>query len=644
MASMRQDEIAQAPEGRWRRLALLAGAFLAVQLFFWGFFNPVFIQPRSGPVEFVRVSQLSVAQLASPDSVALAQARFRETQVAPSVFFPRGYHAIRAEIELAEVPASGLAMLDQNGADNIRIYVNGGLLFGEGEISLPDVTYHALTKQIIRIPPSMLRPGTNRIDTIRTYDIPRLGGNLPSLFGAYDSVARAFGWRNFLLGSGRIVALTTGYVLALFVLVALLRSEKKGLLLWLFFLTAAWVLRSQFYLWADIPLHGYPRGFCYALATLFLSACWPIFVDEWSERPLRFFKAAVLGIFGLSALAISWWLLWVQGDTAWDKATDLLDQAGLLFMAILLGRMLWHFWSTREERHWEAAMLLSLGLLVAIFLFDIVTQGRNTPYLTLTQPLFLLAFSIAFFSRNFRLFQSSAQIGALLRRQLDARTAELRVAHARETELVREQAHGQERQRIMRDMHDGLGSNLMSMLMMARRGKAKHEDYAEGLQQVIDEMRLMIDSMDSVGESLAGALAIFRKRVDPRARAAGFDCRWDLDGIPELPSYSPRTVLQVFRILQEAFTNALKHSGGDRIDIAVRGSDLPGYALRISVADNGVPKAAPRGRGRGVENMKSRAESIGARVAVEHGETGTTVSLHTPVSEADRAPPAGQDG
>lgn len=642
MAASVSDELVRSRN--WRQLARLLAAVVAVQIFFWGFFNPLLIQPKADPVDFVEVEQLSVARLASPDANGLAQAEFRPTEPQPTLHFPRGYHAVRAEIQLPTVPASGLAMLDQNGSDNMRIYVNGHIAYGEGEITLPDVGYNALTKQIIRIPPALLKPGVNRIDTVRTFDIPRLSGNLPSMFGDYDAVSRAFAWKNFLLGPARLISLAVGCVIALFIFSALLRAEQKGLLLWLLLLTVSWTLRSHFFLWADMPLHGFGRGIYYALLTLFLSACWPILVDEWCGRPLRFFKPAMLVIFAVAAAVIAWWLLAVQGDTAWDKATDLLDQAGMLFMAMMLGRMLWHFWRTPENRYWEAAILVSLGLLVAIFLYNIIVHGQNTPYLTLTQPLFLLAFTIAFFSRNFRLFRSSAQINAMLQTQLDERTAELRSAHARETELVRQQAHDAERQRIMRDMHDGLGSNLMSMLMMAKRGKASHNDYAEGLQQVIDEMRLMIDSMDSVGESLAGALSIFRKRVVPRAKAAGFDCRWDLQEGVILPDYTPRAVLQVFRILQEAYTNALKHSGGDRIDIAIRPSDDPDFALLLTVTDNGQGNAAKRGRGRGLDNMKARAASIGGRLEIDQTSAGTVVKLHAPAADASQPVADGANG
>ena len=615
----------------------LGAATLFVQALFWLVFNPVFIQPAVAPVEFIEVTRLSVAEPASPDADALANAEFRTIEPQPSVMFPAGYSAVRAEFVLAEIPPAGLAMLDQNGGDNSQIYVNGQLLHGEGAMRLPGITYHALTKQIIRIPPAMLTLGTNRIDTLRVFDFPRLGGNHPSLFGDYDEVTRAFAWKSFLLAPARAISLTVGCVLALFIFVALVRSQHKQLLVWLLLLTVSWSLHSHFNLWATIPIHGYVRGYYYALLILFLSACWPIFIDAWSGRAIRFFKPAMLMIFAGAAAVIGWWLMVGQGDGAWDRATDLIDQVGMVFMAIMLFRIVWHFSTTNDDRHWEGAILVTLGLTVAIFLANIIMWGRNTPYLTMTQPLLLLAFSIAFFARNFRLFQSSAQINALLRTQLDARTAELAMAHAREKELVRLEAHGAERQRIMRDMHDGLGSNLMSMLMMAKRGKARQEDYVEGIQSVFDEMRLMIGSMSSGGESIGSALSIFGKRAMPRVENAGFTFPWDLAADCPLPDYGPRDLLQIFRIMQEAVTNALKHSGGDRIAVTIAPGTQAAHALRITIADNGSGLTRSAGRGRGLTNMQARARSVGGVLEVIHADNGTCVILDLPENSPSAA-------
>jgi signal transduction histidine kinase len=180
----------------------------------------------------------------------------------------------------------------------------------------------------------------------------------------------------------------------------------------------------------------------------------------------------------------------------------------------------------------------------------------------------------------------------------------------------------------MRDMHDGLGSQLMSMLLMTRRGQSEPAVIADGLQSVIDEMRLMIDSMDSVGESLSSALSIFRERTQSRVEGAGFVFEWTNE-TERLPDYGPRDVLQIFRILQEAVVNALKHSGGDRIAVRITPASDPAFALRIEVADNGGGMKGANARGRGLVNMAARAESLGGALTLDD-TSGTRVTLDLP--------------
>ena len=170
----------------------------------------------------------------------------------------------------------------------------------------------------------------------------------------------------------------------------------------------------------------------------------------------------------------------------------------------------------------------------------------------------------------------------------------------------------------------------MSMLLAARRGEAKPEAVADGLQSVVDEMRLMVDSMDSVGESLLAALTLFRDRVVPRVEAAGFQFDWKNGFGDEFPDYGPRPTLQIFRILQEAVVNAMKHSGGKVISVVVASQPANPRLPRISVIDNGTGIADGAGRGRGLSNMRSRAKSFGATIDWVATGRGTEVVLDLP--------------
>ena len=75
---------------------------------------------------------------------------------------------------------------------------------------------------------------------------------------------------------------------------------------------------------------------------------------------------------------------------------------------------------------------------------------------------------------------------------------------SRDSERVK--ASAQERQRIMQDMHDGLGSQLLSSLMLVERGALSNEQVAQILRESIDDMRLAIDALAQGNTDLLAAL------------------------------------------------------------------------------------------------------------------------------------------
>ena len=136
----------------------------------------------------------------------------------------------------------------------------------------------------------------------------------------------------------------------------------------------------------------------------------------------------------------------------------------------------------------------------------------------------------------------------------------------RESERVKVEA--QERQRIMQDMHDGLGSQLMSSLMLVERGAVSNDQFAQILRESIDDMRLAIDALAADDADLAAALGNLRFRMEPRLRAAGMELTWDARRLPEELGLHPDVVLPILRIVQEALTNALKHSRARAVRLA----------------------------------------------------------------------------
>ncbi|HEX9807268.1 MAG TPA: ATP-binding protein [Alteraurantiacibacter sp.] len=611
----------------------LIAAVIVVQAIFWLAIKPVLIDKPPTDFESITPVAISEAAVERPDYAALEAARFEPVEDFGAWHCcETGYRALRYHIELDEVPEQGLGLYPNINTDNLAIYVNGRFVAGEGDMTLPTIRYGALLRKIYHIQPANLHAGRNEIAFLLVRDgVPYFDYNRP-IIGEYGQMTAQMRSAMFFAGEYKFMALAVIGLIALFALIVLLRSERKGESFWFFMLAASWTALSLYYVWIDRPMHGAAHMSFYFCVSLLLSLSWFCWADSWSAKPMVWPRRVAIAVFLMLAPTMVASLYFLSSGENFDRAGEILDYASIGFAIATIIRIVHGFIGSREDRYWEAAIVILLVTLLLLNAVTELTQSINMGYVGRSQPFLILGLAIAFFSRNVRLFRSQGQITALLEAQLDERTAELQLAHARQRKLVRQQAFDEERRRIMRDMHDGLGSNLMSMLLAARRGKAEPHTVAEGLQSVIDEMRLLIDSMDSVGESLSAALATFRARVEPRVREAGFAFDWMDETGGMLPAYGPRQVLQIFRILQEAVINALKHSEGSRITISV----LPAAdGIIITIADDGHGRLpAETGRGRGLGNMRSRAAQAGGTLSVRQSDTGLTVELALPGAHA----------
>ena len=115
-------------------------------------------------------------------------------------------------------------------------------------------------------------------------------------------------------------------------------------------------------------------------------------------------------------------------------------------------------------------------------------------------------------------------------------------------------------------------------------------------------------------------------------RRNGIDLEWKIDDVHGLDAFSPEAVLHVLRIIQESVTNAVRHAQASRIAVEVRSSDDRRGRLRLSIRDNGRgPQRHVSSSGRGVQNMRSRAEELGALLRIEEASPGTRIELSIPL-------------
>jgi PAS domain S-box-containing protein len=235
-----------------------------------------------------------------------------------------------------------------------------------------------------------------------------------------------------------------------------------------------------------------------------------------------------------------------------------------------------------------------------------------------------------------KLVEQSMRDNAIeLERMVDERTAALRRLSVR---LMTTQ--DEERRRIARDLHDGLGQELAVVKMVL--GKAFQEPAADSERQVCIEASEIVDHAIQQVRSLShllhpplldevGLLSALRWYLEGLTERCGIETSLDVQ--PEFPRLALDLETAVFRIVQEALTNVFRHSEARKASITLIQRE---NATVITVQDDGkgIPKRIaeqqPDSVGIGISGMKQRAKEFGGELRLTNTHPGTLVELVIP--------------
>lgn len=252
-----------------------------------------------------------------------------------------------------------------------------------------------------------------------------------------------------------------------------------------------------------------------------------------------------------------------------------------------------------------------------------------TPLMAFT---FLMSVSASVQMRVGRALRAETQHKRLLQAEVQRQRSELEALHERESARSREQAISDERARIVREMHDGLGSQLVGLLSTVESGQYTQSDLANEVQEAMGHLRLTIDNLDPLADDLSSLLGQIRFRLDGRLRKAGLRLVWRVEALPVLEQVSAADLGHLQKLLFEAFTNVIKHAAATEVRVSASLHQLR-QSIDIRIQDNGLGfRAGDAPLGRGMHNMHHRAAQIGAilRVRAEPG-MGTEVHIEWPL-------------
>jgi signal transduction histidine kinase len=528
---------------------------------------------------------------------------------------------LRARFVLRTVPRDAAALYISSALLGLRVFINGAEL---GNTSVSNAESFGWNYPLYySVPAALLRPGDNTIDLRLKLNPAGRGGLRGMELGSHAELKplydRVLFWR---VTGPQITSLIT-VLLGIGALLVWLRRRRETVYGWFgaacllaalrnghFYVNAP--LPTRWYeIWASVPLHW----MSVALVLFSLRLCGRSFAR--AER-------------GLIAIAAAWSLAIVLIE----RNTRLVDLGYLWLMLLSVATIvLVTIWCWRQPQLDRFMLLIALWVAQVFGMLDLslLLGLRQSDARIYFVPYSMLFFSLVMGANLVDAFAKARTQQERINEELDARLAErereIAIEHGRVLQLQRERVAAEERERIVRDIHDGLGSQLISSILLVEAGTLAGPAVATVLRECVDDLRLAIDSLKPAGNELLLVLGNFRYRMEPRLAQASVRLDWQIAANDMSPSLSSDQVLHTLRIVQEAFTNALKHARPRCMTVHYESRCMAGWTLAVSDDGEGFNLAAQEGRGDGLRNMRARAMQIPAALEICSGPGGTTVRI-----------------
>lgn len=491
------------------------------------------------------------------------------------------------------------------------------------------------------LPPNLLKPAGNEIEVY----VETQSSVLPLAafsFTSPENAARATSWSN-LFGS-TLAVVTSSFLFFALLLCAIVnwpppdRKRIRALMV----LMAIWMVRTYFITFQtpfEIPfLITYSLYYMLETSAMMSIARYTAIDADLSRRWMRGIAAAwvVLLVFCILTPLYGFFV----GPTAQGTMAYLPISLGVISAAVLVAVLVQLAASIARQKDGRWIEKLAIMLCLTALFVDMVDSAFALsipffPDLPMTfykaVPFGLLlglgiVTSIAREATEAR--RTVVESNAILAARLEEQDAELARSYEAQKQMRERQVMLEERQRIVRDMHDGIGGQLLGLMMQVKRGDTDLPTVEQGLQSSIADLRLIVDSMDTAEAGLAESLRAFDHRVRPQVEAAGMVFVFDLDLADDEPGPGPRPTLHILRVLQEAVSNAMRHSGCTTIRMTCGYRDAGIIAITVQDDGRGLPAAIQGGRG--LANMRHRIATIGGSLKIESANPGTRVQLELP--------------
>ncbi len=538
---------------------------------------------------------------------------------------------------LPQVPVGPYGMYIPRLGNAYEIWLNGMPLQHNGDMVHGNGADYAKGPRFLEIPPERLRTANLLRIHIRA-DLGRRGGLAPLTLGP-DEEVRAIYLNNYRWRStGSFAVMILGLAIGLMALV--LWASQDGTL------APGRPRRDPLYLYAglaelfwsvnvsDAILENPPLPWpWWGMATLLSSAIWiaamTLFCVEvagWSDRP-----------------AANWLRRWL----ALTLAASLVAAVGALVLGYPVALTLWYAALAATvivllpALIWKATHggALSLKLASVALLLNALVGVRDLIVFRL-HPVFgentLLRYSSVLFGLNLayivtRRFRTASvrarDLTANLAQRVARKEEELAQSYQKVEQLAREQERTAERARILRDMHDGVGSHISTAIRQLESGRSSPAQVLQTLRDSLDQLKLSVDALNLAAGDIGALLANIRYRLEPRFSALDIQLIWEVDELAPVTRLDGAAMRQLQFMLFEVLSNVLQHAQAHSLRIRAQTIGAARQGVRLQIIDDGVGFDVTAPVRRGLRSLTERANAIGAGLHLWSAPGQTTIEI-----------------
>lgn len=543
----------------------------------------------------------------------------------------QGHAELRMDFALAEIPDEPWVLYFQRLGNAYEVRLNGALLDRKGDMEDFDGDNHGQIPWLLSIPVGMLQERNTLVVNVRA-DAGRRAGVASPWIGTREEVRSLYEKEYLQRVTGTRVVVIAGLLTGTLALALWWTqvdptrgSRRDPLYLYAALAEYAWSLRigDALLVWPPLPRFWWDVLFVDALGVwvgamlLFsaLAAGWP---GPVARQQMRSVWWGLLALGVVAAVAVQSGQLWAL--TAWYALVGL---AAIPFVVA-------YCWVALRRGH-AMHRLIALALLLNVFVgirdwvvFRVqITLGSNT----LMRYSSLVFGAVLAYIVLTRFREASAQVRGLLStmgQRIADRERELSASYQQVEQLAREQARENERTRILRDLHDGVGSHISAAIRQLQSGKASSADVLQTLRDSLDQLKLSIDTMHLTAGDVTGLLANLRYRLEPRLAGAGITLVWDVDLVEPVRRLDAAGMRHLQFMVFESISNVLQHAHASRLRIEVKPR---GQSVVIRIEDDGGGFDVARPPRHGLRVLRERAMAIGAVLDVRSGAQGSVVEI-----------------